>query len=65
MNNIKMSEMTMVGTWIRHWFPRTHHLNKYYAVHTYSYVTFLTHQCPLSPVWPQSSGGFTMKLMKL
>jgi len=22
MNNIKMSEMTVVGTWLYHWFPR-------------------------------------------
>jgi hypothetical protein len=48
MNNIKMSELTMVGTWLHHWFPWTPHLNKYYAVHTYSNVTFLIHQCPFT-----------------
>jgi len=53
MNNIKMSEMTMVGTWLYHWFPRT-----------YPCITYLAHQCPLSPVWPQSRSRFTVKLMK-
>ena len=43
-----------VGTWLHHWFPRTYHQNKYYTVHTYPYVTLLTHKCPLLPVWPQS-----------
>jgi hypothetical protein len=35
------------------------------VVYTYPYITFLTHQCPLSTVLPKSRGAFTMKLMKL
>jgi len=33
---VKMSELTVVGTWLHQWFPRTHCLNKYYVVQTYT-----------------------------
>jgi len=52
MNNIKMNELK-VGTCLQHWFPRTYCQNKYYPVNPYPYITLLTHQCPLLPVWPQ------------
>jgi len=38
MNNIKMTELILVGTWLHHWFPRIYHLNKYYVVHSYPYI---------------------------
>ena len=31
-----MSELMVVGTWLHHWFPRTHCLNKYYMVRSYT-----------------------------
>jgi hypothetical protein len=40
MNNIKMSEL-MVGTWLHHWFPRTHCQIKYYKAHTYHMLHYL------------------------
>jgi len=63
MNKIKMTELTLVGTWLHHWFPQTYRLNKYYAIHSYPHIILLIHQCPLSTVWPQSRGGFTVKLL--
>jgi len=33
------------------------HTYYFYVVHTYTYITFLTQQCPLSSVWPQCRGS--------
>jgi hypothetical protein len=61
----KIGELRLEGTCLHHWFPRTYRLNKYYVVYNYPYITFLTHQQPLSTVLPKSRSAFTMKPMKL
>jgi len=52
-NNIKVIELTLVAPGYATDLHRTHLLNKHYVVHTNLWKTFLTHQCPLSPDWPQ------------
>ena len=44
----------LVGSGLHHWFPKTHHLNVQDVVHSYPNITFLTHPCPVSPLWPAS-----------